>query len=291
MENKKEKSNKSTKKVKFSNKHPKIALCIKIMIVIILLAIVVAAGIIVGMIYGNWGQDFEISEEELIISGNSVIVDSKGKVLAELSGDENRKIITLDEMSDYIPKAYVAIEDERFYKHKGVDVKRTGGAILSYVVHKGSSSYGGSTITQQLVKNITQDTEDTGMAGATRKVKEWVKAYQIERMLSKQQILELYLNVIFVGQGNSGVQVGAQYYFNKDAKDLNLVESAFLAGINNAPNAYTPYGEKSYKKNDEKRTKINNRTKTVLKKMKELGSISEDEYNKACSSVDKRNKI
>lgn len=291
MENKKEKSNKSAKKVKFSKRHPKIALCIKIMIVIILLVLVVSAGIIVGMIYGNWGQDFEISEEELIISGNSVIVDSKGKVLAELSGDENRKIITLDEMSDYIPKAYVAIEDERFYKHKGVDIKRTGGAILTYVLHKGSSSYGGSTITQQLVKNITQDTEDTGMAGATRKVKEWVKAYQIERMLSKQQILELYLNVIFVGQGNSGVQVGAQYYFNKDAKDLNLVESAFLAGINNAPNAYTPYGEKSYKKNDEKKTKINNRTKTVLKKMKELGSISEEEYNKACNSVDKRNKI
>ena len=103
-----------------------------------------------------------------------------------------------------------------------------------------------------------------------RKVKEWAKAYQIERMISKDQILELYLNIIFVGGNNNlGVEVGAEYYFNKPAAELDLAESAFLAGINNSPNSYNPYGEKD---NSEK---IKNRTKTVLAKMKELGKINE----------------
>ena len=152
------------------------------------------------MVYCGWGDDFEIKKEELVIKqSNSEVVDSAGTVIAELSGDESRKIITLDDMSKYLPKAYIAIEDERFYEHNGVDLKRTTAAIASFVTHAGNSSFGGSTITQQLVKNITKDDEDTGFEGVTRKVKEWAKAYQIEKMLSKDQILELYLNIIFVG--------------------------------------------------------------------------------------------
>ena len=279
-------NNANNKKQKFSKRHPKAALAIRIVILVLVIAIVVGAGIIVGMIYGMWGQDFEISEEELIITGNSTILDKDGNVIAELSGDENRKIITLEEMSEYLPKAYVAIEDERFYDHSGVDIKRTAGAIFTYIVNGGSSSFGGSTITQQLVKNITQETDDTGIAGVTRKVKEWVKAYQIENMLSKEQILELYLNIVFVGAGNSGVEVGAEYYFGKTAKDLDIVECAFLAGINNAPNSYNPYGENGYEENEDKRNKINNRTKTVLSKMLELGYISQEQYDEACAQVD-----
>ena len=168
---------------KFSKQHPRITLAIRIILLLAVIAIVVGAGIVVGMLYGMWGQDFEITEEELIITGNSTIVDSEGNVLAELSGDENRKIITLEEMAENLPKAYVAIEDERFYTHSGIDAKRTGGAIFTYITHKGSSSYGGSTITQQLVKNITNDDQDTGIEGVTRKIKEWAKAYQIEKML------------------------------------------------------------------------------------------------------------
>ncbi len=281
------KTNKS-KKMKFSKRHPKLSLAIKLIVLLIIMLIVVGAGAVVGMLYGAWGQDFEITEEELVLSGNSVILDSDGKVLAELSGDENRKVITLDEMSPYLTKAYIAIEDERFETHSGVDFKRTGGAILTYITHAGSSSYGGSTITQQLVKNITKDDEDTGIEGVTRKVKEWAKAYQIERMLSKNQILELYLNIIFVGSSNYGVEVGSEYYFNKSAKDLSLVECAFLAGINNAPNAYNPYSETSkYGKDEAKTQKVNNRTKTVLNKMLELGYINQEEYDKAVAKVDK----
>ena len=280
------KSSKNNKKVKFSVKHPKAAIALKVIAIVIIVLLVVGAGILVGMVYGNWGQDFEITEEELILSGNSVILDSDGNVLAELTGDETRKIISLEEMSDYLIDAYVAIEDERFYKHSGVDIKRTAGAIVTYIANGGSSSFGGSTITQQLVKNITQDTESTGLSGATRKVKEWVKAYQIEQMLSKDQILELYLNVIFVGSSYYGVEMGAEYYFDKSADELSLVECAFLAGINNAPNAYSPYGDSAYGEDEEKTEKINSRTKTVLAKMLELDYITQEEYDNACAEVD-----
>ena len=141
------------KKVK---KHPKLRMALKIILVLFLLMCVVGAGIIAGIFFGLFGDDFEITKEELKIgAANSVIVDQNGGVIANLSGDEKRKVITLEEMADYLPKAYVAIEDERFYKHSGVDFKRTAGAILHTVM--GNSSYGGSTITQQLVKNITKD--------------------------------------------------------------------------------------------------------------------------------------
>ena len=126
------------------------------------------------------------------------IIDSEGNILAELSGDENRKIITLEDMSPYLPKAYIAIEDERYELHHGVDIKGTGRAILSFVTNGGKSKAGGgSTITQQLVKNVTQDKASKGIEGVTRKLKEWIKAYQVEEVMSKDQILELYLNLIF----------------------------------------------------------------------------------------------
>ena len=201
------------------------------------------------MIYGLWGDDFTIDMSELILSENSVIVDTEGNVIAELNGDENRKIVTLEEMSPYLPKAYIAIEDERYDKHHGIDIKRTGAAILSFVTHGGESTAGGgSTITQQLVKNVTKDKESKGIDGVLRKIKEWVKAYQVEEVMSKQQILELYLNLIYVGQNggkeNHGVEIAAEYYFNKSSKDLSIAQCAFLAGINHSPNKYNPYAGK-----------------------------------------------
>ena len=183
--------------------NPKLKKALKIAIILFLLLCVIGAGVVAGIFFGLFGDDFEISKEELeIAASNSVIVDANGEVIANLSGDEKRKIISLEEMADYLPKAYVAIEDERFYSHHGVDWKRTAGAIFN-TVFRGSSSYGGSTITQQLVKNITKDDESSGLAGIYRKIREWAKAYQVERMISKDQILELYLNILYVGgEGN-----------------------------------------------------------------------------------------
>ena len=264
--------------------NPKIKIALKVAVVIFLLLCVIGAGIVAGIFFGLFGDDFEISKEELeIAASNSVIVDANGEVIANLSGDEKRKIVTLGEMADYLPKAYVAIEDERFYSHHGVDWKRTAGAIFN-TVFKGSSSYGGSTITQQLVKNITKDDESSGLAGIYRKIREWAKAYQVERMIAKKQILELYLNILYVGgEGNlHGVELGAEYYFNKSAKDLSLAECAFMAGINSSPSAYNPFDEST-----DNTEKIKNKTKTVLNKMKELGYINSDqEYNDAIAQVD-----
>lgn len=271
-----------TNKKKFSEKYAKIAITIKLFILGILFITVIFAGIAIGTIYGLWGDELKISEEELVIgSSNSRVIDSEGNQLAELIGDENRKIIKLDQIPENLKNAYVAIEDERFYMHSGVDFKRTGAAIFQYIISRGNSSFGGSTITQQLVKNITEDDERKGTQGIIRKIKEWAKAYQIERMISKDQILELYLNIIFVGGNNNlGVEVGSEYYFNKPAVELDLAECAFLAGINNSPNSYNPYGEKD---NSEK---IKKRTETVLKKMLELGKIEQQAYDEAYQKVE-----
>lgn len=279
---------KKSKKGQAKKKHPKLMMAIKLFLVLFLLLCVIGAGIVAGMFFGLFGDEFEITKEELKIgASNSVIVDSNGAVIANLSGDEKRKVITLEDMADYLPKAYVAIEDERFYKHSGVDFKRTAGAIVHTV--SGNSSYGGSTITQQLVKNITKDDETSGLAGIMRKVKEWAKAYQVERMISKEQILELYLNILYVGgEGNlHGVELGAEYYFNKSAKDLSLAKCAFLAGINSSPNYYNPYKLASDTDTEEKRDeRIKSKVLTVLSKMKELGYIeNEDDYNTAVEEV------
>ena len=272
-------------KNKKRKQHPKLKLFLKILLIIFLLLCVAGAGVVSAMMFGLFGNDFEITKEELIVgNSNTIVLDKDGNEIANLNTDENRKTISLSEMSPYLPKAYIAIEDKRFYSHSGVDIKRTAGAILGAVT--GNSSYGGSSITQQLVKNITKDKARSGLAGVVRKMKEWSKAVQVERMISKDQILELYLNIIFVG-GNElhGVELGSKYYFNKSAKDLSLAQCAFLAGINNSPNSYSPYDTSL---DQEKAGNLRKeRTLTVLKEMKTQGMIeNEDEYNAAVKEVE-----
>lgn len=199
----KEKSNKKRKSTHSKGKSEKVKKTkgkkvFKIILVVFIVFFIICAGICAGIFFGLFGDDFKITKEDLIIENmNTVVKDRNGNVIANLSGEENRNIISKEEMPDYLPKAFVSIEDERFYKHHGVDIKRTLGATFQYIIHGGSSSYGGSTITQQLVKNLTEDKDDTGVAGMVRKVKEMSKAYQVERLISKDQILELYLNIIF----------------------------------------------------------------------------------------------
>ncbi len=273
--------NKKTKKLKRKKMDPKKK---KIIITTILLVMLIGLGIVFGMLYGIV-KSAKLDMADLALKyENSVMLDIDGNVIAELTGDENRKIIKMSEMSEYLPKAFVSIEDERFYEHMGVDVKRTLGATAKYALSKvgiGSSSYGGSTITQQVVKNVTEEKDRTWQ----RKVKEIARAYYIEKELSKDQILELYLNLIYMG-GNTniyGVEVAANYYFSKSAKDLDLAESAFLAGINNTPNSYDPFIEDNSKNLE----KIKIRTKTVLDKMYELGNIAtKEEYDAAVAKVD-----
>lgn len=254
---------------------------ILIIFLVSILFVLIGAGVFAGIFFSD---KFAMSKEDLLISNsNTFVYDSEGNLKRELSGDENRKIVSLGDMPTYLPNAFIAIEDERFYEHHGIDVKRTGAATVTYLFNRGSSSFGGSTITQQLIKNITNDKDDEGQAGIQRKVREMSRAYQIEKIISKSQILELYLNIIYLGGGGKnicGVEVASEYYFSKSAKDLTIAESAFLAGINHSPNNYNPFIE------DAELDKINKRTKTVLDKMLELNMISQDEYNTAVEEVD-----
>ncbi len=241
-------------------------------IIISILFIIITIGIILGIYSYRW----KVLVKEMLANENSIIIDVNGNEIAKLGSEKKKEYISSDNIPDNLKKAYVAIEDERFYSHGGIDLKRTGGAILSYITHFGKSSYGGSTITQQLVKNLTGDSTDS----IIRKIKEWWKAWQLESCLSKDEILEAYLNVIYVGPNIYGVETGGKYYFNKSAKDLTLEECAFLAGINNSPNSYNPFAEGN---NSEK---IIKRTKTVLSKMKDLGYIDEEAYNLAINNTD-----
>ena len=219
---------------------------------------------------------FKTLAKEMLNNSTSTVFDSNKNVIAEIGSERNRENVKLSEIPDNLKNAYISIEDQRFYKHHGVDIKRTGAAIFSYVIKRGSSSFGGSTISQQLVKNLTGDDSNT----ISRKVKEWFYACVLDGSFSKDDILETYLNIIYTGPNVYGVKEAALYYFNRDINDLNLAECAFLAGINNSPNSYNPFSD------TDKSEKINKRTKTVLNKMQELGYISKDELEDATSQVD-----
>lgn len=275
----------TTKRYKIkSQKKAKIKKIVITILLSILLVMIIGAGIVIGKIYGIC-KEAKLSMEQLVIKyENSVVKDSSGNTIAVLSGDENRDNVSISDMSAYLPKAFVAIEDERFYEHNGVDIKRTGAATLTYILNAGKSSFGGSTITQQLVKNLTEENERSWK----RKVKEMARAYYLEQEISKTEILELYLNLIFLGGRAYGVEVASNYYFSKDASQLTLAESAFLAGINNSPNIYNAFSEEQ-KDID----RIKKRTKIVIDKMYQLGkedpkhkaAITEEEYNTAIEEL------
>ncbi len=278
-ETKKYKKNKKVKTEK--KKHTKLKKVIKVIAILFVLMCIIGAGIVAGIIFSD---EFAISESELVIKfENSTAYDKNGNVIAKFTGDENRENVSIGNMS-YLPQAFVAIEDRKFYDHHGVDLLRTAKVTIQYIINKGESTAGGgSTITQQLIKNLKEDDDDSGWAGVERKIREISRAYQVEKILSKEQILELYLNLIYLGgygKNIHGVEMAAKYYFNKSAKDLDIAECAYIAGINHAPNAYNPfYG-------DENADKIKSRTTLVLDEMKEQGKINEEEYNQAKQKVE-----
>ncbi|MBQ6717273.1 MAG: transglycosylase domain-containing protein [Clostridia bacterium] len=187
-----------------------------------------------------------------------------------IHGTENRIWVDIEKMPQRLIDAFISIEDQRFYQHSGVDWKRTAGAFVNYLpfVDIYSSNQGGSTVTQQLIKNITSDNDKSAM----RKVREIGRALLIEKMLDKITILEAYLNTISLGNGICGVQVAANYYFNKNVDELTLSECASLAAITKNPSAYNPISKPEGNKK---------RRDDVLYKMYELGKITNQEYELA----------
>ena len=186
--------------------------------------------------------------------------------LQSLYSGENRVWVDFADIPDNMKKAIVAIEDKRFYEHQGVDWIRTFGAVTNLIT--GQDSYGGSTLTQQLIKNITGDNE----VSLTRKVKEIFRALNLEKEYSKDEILEIYLNVVNFGSGCNGVQTAANLYFGKDIQECNLAECAAIAGITQNPYKYTPLLHPEDNRE---------RQQTVLTAMHDQGMITDEEYEEA----------
>ncbi len=207
---------------------------------------------------------------ELNMTSIIYVKNEKGKweEYKRVHGDENRIWISLKKVPEDLQNAFIAIEDENFKKHGGVDWKRTFLALANQVLKFSSVEFGGSTITQQLIKNITAD----NARDYSRKVREILRALSIENELSKDEIMEAYLNTIALGNGINGVQVAANYYFSKDVDELSIAECASIAAITKNPSRYNPL--RNMKENETRR-------KTVLAKMYELGFITEKEYDKA----------
>lgn len=185
-----------------------------------------------------------------------------------LYGEFNRIWVPYENMPENLINAYVAIEDRRFYDHQGIDWKRTVSAFANLFFHFYSSNQGGSTITQQLVKNLTGDNSTSPM----RKVREIMRARELESNYSKDTIVECYLNTISMAGGMYGSEVASNYYFGKSTKDLTLTECAALAAIAKAPETYRP--DKCPENNKRRRN-------LVLTEMLNQGKISQEEYDKS----------
>lgn len=215
------------------------------------------------------------------LSEQSILLDSSGNLIDNLPTEEIRTKIDLADMPDTLKNAYIAIEDERFYKHNGIDIKRILGAAYRdtiNIVTGNNNLHGASTLTQQVIKNTVLTNE----ISIKRKVKEIYLALKLEKKLSKDQILAQYLNTIPLGGKVYGVEEASKYYFDKSAKDLTLIESAYIAGITQAPSFYSVYNEN----NIADPVEYLDRTKTVLMKMRDLNFITLEEYNAAYTEVD-----
>ena len=196
----------------------------------------------------------------------TIIYDKNNNVVDTLSV-EAREVVKLEDVSPYVKDAFLAIEDKQFYSHHGLNFKGIARAVITTFL-KGRATQGGSSITQQLAKNAFLTPEKT----FSRKVKEAILTYQIERTYTKDEILERYLNEIYYGSGSYGIKNAAEQYFRKDVKDLNVAEAALLAGIPNRPTKYDP------NRNLENAL---HRQKIILKEMYTDGRITKEQYNEA----------
>lgn len=209
----------------------------------------------------------------LSLNEPSIVLDDEGNQMDLIHTDEVRFPIALEDMGQNIIDAFISIEDERFEKHKGVDYRRTIGVTLRDIVGQVTGNrdmQGGSTLTQQIIKNTFLTREQK----YERKIKEIFMALRAEKMLTKDQILETYLNSIFLGGRANGVEAAARQYFNKSAKDLTVIEAAYIAGTTQSPTNFYAFSQSSTANPQ----KYINRTQLVLNAMRDNKKISEEEY-------------
>ena len=209
------------------------------------------------------------SFDDRILGQSAKIYDRTGSVLLyDLSQKVRRTVVPFDHISPFVKNASVAIEDVDFYKHGGVKATSIIRAIFADIISL-HFSQGGSTITQQVIKNSLLNNQKD----ISRKIKEWILAIKLEQIADKDTILDLYLNDTSYGGNLYGVEEASQSFFSKKSSDLDLAESAYLAAIPQAPTFFSPYGKN--------KTALNQRKNLVLKKMLENNMITEDQYNKA----------
>lgn len=245
--------------------------------IMIFLCACVAVGISLGVyIYGLASEPtgIDLQSASLNLTSFIYVTDKDGNEVEyqALYSTENRVWVDFENIPQQMKDAIVAIEDKRFYDHHGVDWQRTGGAILSLA--SGSSSYGGSTLTQQLIKNLTDD----NAVSLTRKLREIFRALNVEKEYTKDEILEAYLNVVNFGNNCQGCQAAAQLYFGKDIQDCSVAECAAIAGITQNPSKWNPL---YYPENN----KI--RRTTVIKEMYKQKFITKAEYEEAIAESEK----
>lgn len=232
------------------------------LLIMLFVSIIFSAGFYISATYGI---SLDTKKLENSIKANSFeIIDTDGK---KLSSKNN--YIPLSKLSSHTTDAFVCAEDKRYYKHNGLDYIRIGGAIISNLKTR-SFSEGASTISQQLIKNTQLSSEKT----IKRKLKEFKLTKELEKNYSKKQILEMYLNNIYFGNGCYGIENASNHYFNKSASKLSLAESALLAGSINAPSVYDIENHTD---------KALERRNLILKLMKNYNKISDEEYQKAIS--------
>lgn len=224
-----------------------------IMIALLILFVIVGYAVII------FGGKLVVNEEDLILDETTTIVATDGKVIAELY-HENRTLVAIEQVPKHVQEAFVSVEDRRFYEHSGVDIQSIARAVYRDILAF-SKVEGASTITQQLAKNLFLKSDKTWM----RKTKEAMAAIYLEKKFSKKEILELYLNEIYFGQGVYGVEEASQLFFSKSVEDLTLTEGAMLAGLAKAPNGYSPINHPK---------KALARRNVVLNTMDQTGKIS-----------------
>jgi len=270
----KHKNNDEQKPVQPKKKLDKKALTFTILKTLLISLITVGfviGGVLAGAALGYISTSDPVTDDQLnLVTEPTIIYDINGNVITELKSTDNKNIIPvkINEVPAYLKDAIIAIEDKRFYEHSGVDLKRTSGAILTLFV--GGGKFGGSTITQQLIKNVTGDDSNS----VPRKVREIWRAIQLDNRLDKDEILEYYMNIIFMGYDCYGVQSASLAYFEKDVKDLSLAECALLAGITNNPSRYNPLTTNG-QKNSIKRQQV------ILSEMLDQERITRAEYDSA----------
>ena len=217
-----------------------------------------------GILFAWYAKDLPRPDKVRRSQGLSTIIyDRNNEPIYDIFRDQNRIPVTFEEMPQVLKQATVAIEDKDFYKHEGFSAKGMLRAIFNIVFFR--KLEGGSTLTQQLVKNVLL----TGERTLPRKIKEFILSIQIERKYTKDEILQMYLNEAPYGSTTYGIESAAQYYFNKKAKDLTPIEATVLAGFPQTPTKYSPFtGEKdAYKW----------RTEQVIRRMREDGYITKDQ--------------